>query len=278
MTSVWEAAQTIATIIGLVALTRLSGDARLYVAVTVGALLAANIGSTAHLLIAHPQLRPSFALAPAGRGWALIRAGTPYLLLSLSLTLAVNLDSVVALSMLGAGDASRMAIAQRACLSAYGLLWVVTQPLWPAFAHAESRGDMAWVRRHVLGAALLVGACALTGGLILVVLGQRLVALWMGGAMRIGQDVFWAMFAWILILSLVRTVDVLLTGLGAVWFQARTAIACSLLAFALKLALAPVVGVAGILSADGLRLRRRLHARLYLVGCEMVEAGAGRSR
>lgn len=249
VTSVWETAQTIATIIGLVALTRLSSDARLYVAVTIGALLAANIASTIHLVLAYPQLRPSFALASAGLGRALIRAGTPYLLLSLSLTLAVNLDSVIALTMLGPGDASRMAIAQRACLSAYGFLWVVTQPLWPAFAHAEARGDMAWVRRHVLGAALLVAACALTGGLVLVVFGQRLVALWMGDALRIGQDVFWAMFAWILILSLARVVDVLLTGLGAVWFQARTAIACSVLAFALKLALAPVLGVAGILGA-----------------------------
>ena len=67
--------------------------------------------------------------------------------------------------------------------------------------------------------------------------------------MKLGQDVPWAMAAWVAMLSLGRIVDVLLNGLGAVWFQARVAIIYSALAFLLKFLLAPHFGVAGILAS-----------------------------
>jgi O-antigen/teichoic acid export membrane protein len=167
-------------------------------------------------------------------------------------TLAINLDSVIALSILGADAASRMAVAQRACLTALGLLWVMTQPLWPAVTDAAMRGDHAWVRRGILGGAIVVTLCAVTGGAILILFGQPLLDVWMGGGMKLGQDVLCAMSAWIVMLSLGRIVDVLLNGLGAVWFQARVAIAFSALAFLLKFQLAPRFGVAGILASTAI--------------------------
>jgi O-antigen/teichoic acid export membrane protein len=70
--------------------------------------------------------------------------------------------------------------------------------------------------------------------------------------MKLGRDVLWAMSAWIAMLSLGRIVDVLLNGLGAVWFQARVAIAYGALAFFLKFQLAPHFGVAGILASTAI--------------------------
>jgi O-antigen/teichoic acid export membrane protein len=252
MTSAWDTFQTIVTVGGLFLLTRFSTDTRYYVAVTAGGLLVANVASTINLYSRYPELLPALRLPSASRCLALMQRGAPFFILSVAATLAINLDSVIALSSLGADAASRMAVAQRACLTALGLLWVVTQPLWPAVTDAATRGDHAWVRKGILGGAIVVTLCALSGGAILVLIGEPLLDLWMGGGMRLGQDVLWAMSAWIAMLSLGRIVDVLLNGLGAVWFQARVAIAYSALAFFLKFQLAPHFGVAGILASTAI--------------------------
>lgn len=252
MTSAWESFQTVVTVCGLFVLTRFSTDTRYYVAVTAGGLLIANVASTINLYSRYPELLPSLRLPSASRCLALMQRGAPFFILSVAATLAVNLDSVIALSRLGPDAASRMAVAQRACLTALGLLFVVTQPLWPAFTDAATRGDYVWVRRGLLRGAIVVTLCATTGGAILILFGQPLLDLWMGGGMKLGQDVLWAMAAWIAMLSLGRIVDVLLNGLGAVWFQARVAIAYSALAFLLKFLLAPDFGVAGILASTAI--------------------------
>lgn len=252
MTAAWEAFQTLFTLLTLFVLTRLTSDVRWYVLVTAGGLLLANCFSAASLFLRHPELRPDWSAPSFARCRSLLRGGAPFLVLSIAATLSINLDSVIALSLLGPDAAAQMAVAQRACITAYGLLWVVTQPLWPAFADATTRGDHAWVRRHIFGALAVVAAGALAGAAILVAFGQKLIEIWMGGEMQIGAEILWAMAAWIVALCLGRVVDVLLNGVGAVWFQARVAIAFATLAFLLKLVLGPMYGVAGVLAATAL--------------------------
>ncbi len=249
----WEAAQTVLTLGGLFALTRFTTHPLAYVAVTAGGLLAANCGSLCHLFLTHPEVRPSWLLSVSRRlTRELLKKGAPYLVLGLSLTLAVYSDNMIALSMLGADEAARMAVAQRACMTAMSILLVLTQPLWPAFTDAIARGDYAWLRHHVLSASVVVTACAVAGSAVLVAAGRPLLSLWLGGGLTISQGVLWAMAAWIVVPALGRIPDVLLNALGVVWFQVGVALIYSILAFVLKINLAPSLGVAGILVSTGI--------------------------
>ncbi len=252
MALIWEAFQTVISFCGLIALTRYTVDVRWYVGVTAGGLLVANAFSTMNLFLLHPELFPIWSTTLGARIIKLLKSGTPFFFLSVASLLSINLDSVITLSALGADAAARMAVAQRACLTAYGLLWVVTQPLWPAFTDATTRGDIAWVRRQVFIAIGVVALCALSGCAVLIIFGQRFVAIWMNGELQIDMAIFLAASAWIITSSMSRVVDVLLNGVGAVWFQARIAIALGVVAFLLKLAIAPSFGVAGILGATAL--------------------------
>ena len=245
----WEAFQTLFTLIGLFVASRLTTDVRWYVAVTMGGLVLSNMFGAAQLMWRRPDLRPSLASASWARAKQLLGAGAPFVALSAAAMLWINLDTVLALALLGAEAAAQMGIVQRACFTIYSLMWAITQPLWPAFADAFARHDHAWARRQLLLAVGAVGACVLAGDLVLVLFGPRLVDLWMGGEMRIGQGVFWAMSAWALVLCLGRVIDVLMNGLGAVWFQAAAMAAFGALAFGLKLTVAPDYGVAGLLGA-----------------------------
>jgi O-antigen/teichoic acid export membrane protein len=173
-------------------------------------------------------------------------------LLGLTTMLAVHSDNILALSLLGPEAAGQMAVAQRACMTALGLLWVLTQPLWPAFTDAAVRGDDRWLRTHIVRAAVLVTACAVGGAALLVAFGQQLMELWLGGGLAVDQGVFWAMAAWIVVPALGRIPDVLLNALGVVWFQVGVALVYAAFAFVLKLTLAPRLGIAGILLATGI--------------------------
>ena len=248
----WEAAQTALTVSGYYVLIRFTADVRLYVGVTFGVLLLTNFASLSHLVLARAELRPRWSAVTARRVRSLLWRGLPYLVLGLSLTLAVHADNILALSLLGPTAAGEMAVAQRACMTAAGLLWVLTQPLWPAFTDAAARRDWSWLDRHIVRGAAIVTACAVVGSAAIVAFGGPLLALWLGRGFSLGQDVLWGMAIWIVVPALGRIPDVLLNGLGIVWFQVRVALVYSGLAFALKLALAPRLGIAGILVATGI--------------------------
>lgn len=183
---------------------------------------------------------------------ALLADGAPFVALAGAAMLWVNLDTIVALARLGPEAAAQMGVAQRACLTIYGMLWAVTQPLWPAFAEATARGDHAWARRSLARAAGVVLALILAGDAILLLFGPTLVDIWLGGALQMPAGVFWAMAAWALVLGLGRVVDVVLSGVGAIRFQAAAMLAFAMLAFAMKVLVGPHAGVAGILAASPL--------------------------
>jgi O-antigen/teichoic acid export membrane protein len=248
----WETAQTLVSVSGLYLLTRLTGDVRLYVAITCGGLLLANFGSLIHLFLSHAELRPRWPLPNRRLFVDLLRRGVPYVLLGLSFTLAVQSDNIVALSLLGSEPAARMAVAQRVSMTAFGLLWVVSQPLWPAFADAAASGDHVWVYAYLVRGMALLTACAAAGSAILLIFGRPVLDLWLHGGLTLGQDVLWAMAALIVVSSLSHVPDLLLNALGVVWFQVAVALVSSGLAFALKVALAPRLGVAGILLATAI--------------------------
>jgi O-antigen/teichoic acid export membrane protein len=96
------------------------------------------------------------------------------------------------------------------------------------------------------GTALLTGAAA-AGSVILLLYGKPLLRLWLHTDLGIGRAVLWAISAWIVTQSLVRVPILLLNGLSLIRFQIGTLAVVTVLAFALKFALAPYLGVGGIL-------------------------------
>lgn len=254
MVWVWEAIQTVLAVIIMLLLTKTTLNVRFYVFTTMGTLLICNYGSLIHVLVKHPELRPGRI---NGRNlidmWRkLISKSTPYFLLGLSATLSVSSDNIIALSILGPEAAARMAILQRAGMSAYSLIWSITQSLWPAYADAAERGDHAWIRRHLISGMALVILCLLVGCSVLIIFGQRMLEIWLGESLKFNSEMLWAMAAWIAVPALGRIPDLLLNALEVIWFQVLVALIYSCIAFILKLHLASSFGIAGIMMATGI--------------------------
>jgi O-antigen/teichoic acid export membrane protein len=243
----WELVQTLLTTAGLIAAAALTRDVRVFVAVVYVGLVLANIGSLVHLFWWHPELRPEGLWF----SWPVMREvaghGVLYFILALTGGLSFLLDNVLALGLLGPEASARMTIALRICVTAIGGLAVMSQPLWPAFADAAEKADRKWILKALLrGSALLVGL-TIAGSSLLLIYGERLLRWWLHTNLGIGSGLLWAISAWVLAQALVRIPCLLLNGLSVLRYQIVVFSVATLLAFALKFALAPYFGVAGIL-------------------------------
>ena len=252
VSGLWELVQTVLTLAGLVVAARFSHDLALFVAIVYGGLLAANAGSLIQLLVSHPELRPSLGSIPFQALRAAVSNGGMYFLLGVTSGLSFLLDNVLALSLLGPEASARMAVALRVCISASGVLWVISQPLWPAFAEAAARLDRRWIVRRLFSGSALMMAAALGGSALLIAIGRPLFRWWMRADLGIGRDLLWAMAAWLVSYAMTRVAAVLLNALSIIRFQVVVYAAATTVACILKFALAPAFHAAGILAATAI--------------------------
>jgi len=243
----WELMQTVATTAGLIYATRFTDDVRVYVAVVYAGLVVAHLGSLIHLFLLHPELRPRGLPESTASIREVAGSGILFFIVGVAGGLAFFLDNVLALQLLGPEASARMTIAMRICMTAIGLIVVLSQPLWPAFANAAHMSDRGWIRRNLLRAtALLVGTTA-AGSSIFILYGEPLLRLWLHANLGIGRPLLWAISAWVVTQALVRVPILLLNGLSLIRFQIGVLSVMTLVAVVLKFVLAPYLGVAGIL-------------------------------
>jgi O-antigen/teichoic acid export membrane protein len=243
----WELVQTLLTTVGLVVAALMSTDVRVYVAVVYGGLVLSNLGSLGHFLLRHPELRPDGLNHPLKAARSVAGMGLMYCALGVFGGLSFLLDNVFALQLLGPEASARMTVALRVCLTALGILAVISQPLWPAFAEAAAKGDSPWIRRSLVRGSLLMMTVAVAGSALLVAAGGPFLRWWMRADLGIDRALLWAMAVWILMLALVRVPGLLLNALSVIRFQVVISVIATSLAIALKVWLAPRLGVAGIL-------------------------------
>jgi len=243
----WELVQTVATTAGLIYAARFTDDVLVFVALVYAGVVVSHLGSLIHLFVLHPELRPRGLPESMASIQEVAGSGILFFILGATGSISFMLDNVLALQLLGPEASARMTIAMRICMTAIGMIGVISQPLWPAFAEAAHKADRRWIRRGLLrGTALLTGAAA-AGSVILLLYGERLLRLWLHADLGIGRAMLWAISAWIVTQSLVRVPILLLNGLSLIRFQIGAFAVVTVLAFALKFALAPYLGVGGIL-------------------------------
>jgi O-antigen/teichoic acid export membrane protein len=218
----------------------------LLLASTAGPLVAA-IGNWVGLAGRSVVPRPADLRADQLR--PLLRLGLLFFTLNLSTLLATAGDNLVSVRLLGASATAELAVANKIFTVGQAVLNVAFIPLWPAFADAIARRDVSWVRRaRALGLAGSCGAGIVMSAILL--LGANwAVSLWLGPAARLSPELLWANAVWLVLQSFGVVAAMFLNGATVVRFQIVQALSFGVLAFGLKLILAPHFGAAGIVWA-----------------------------
>ncbi len=249
VSSSWELVQTLLTTGGLIWASSFTTDVRVYVVVVYLSLVVANAGSLIHLFVQHSELRPEAILFSWNAMKEVAGQGVLYFILGLTGGLSYLLDNVLALSLLGPEASARMTIAIRVCFTAISALGVMSMPLWPAFAEAAERRDRNWIRKALVRGTAFLVVLTIAASSLLLILGERLLRLWLHTNLGISEGLLWAISAWVLANAIFRVPGHLLNGLAILRFQIVAAALATSLALGLKFVLAPYFGVSGILWA-----------------------------
>jgi O-antigen/teichoic acid export membrane protein len=246
--SVWEAGGVLLSL-GLFYLAARAemGLPVLLLASTVGPLVAAMgnwIGLARRAVVPRPADLHANQLRP------MLRLGLLFFALNLSALLSSAGDNLLSIRLLGPSATAELAIANKIFTIGQAVLGVAFMPLWPAFADAIARRDRTWVRRSL--AVSLAASCG-TGiimSAVLVLVANWAVSLWLGPDLRLPSDLLWANAVWLVLQSFGIVASMFLNGATVVRFQIVQALAFGVLAFGLKLILAPHLGSAGIVWAS----------------------------
>jgi len=215
------------------------------VAAIYGAMLLANAGSLAHVLVLHHHLRPLRRFTPPAMRIVLAQGGLLYAV-TIASACATAFDNIMALAWLGPAASAQMAVVMRLCITATGLVSAITQPFWPSFADALAAHDHGWARRMLLSGMAAVLLLSLAGTGLLVICGAPVLRWWLHQDLHFSQPLLWAMAAWITCITLTYVPAALLNAALRLKVQIALLSAAAIAGFGLKYLAAHLFGITGI--------------------------------
>lgn len=191
------------------------------------------------------QLRPRPSRAEKSEVAEALRSGGIFLGLAIVMAVSFQMDVIIVSSVLGAAAAAQFSVVVRL----FGLVGdtirsSLTQ-LWSAFAEALSRNDVPWVRRTLMRTAIGGGGGALVVNLALVIVGQRLVVVWLGEAFRPTVGLLLAAAIWSAYSTAVHPLAMFLNGSQMQGPQLVAAVPMAIVNVALSLYLVREIGSSG---------------------------------
>ena len=193
----------------------------------------------------HPELMPRarhFSRVAASR---LLRTGLMYFLLQLSLTIGMQTDNVVIAQILGPKAVADYAVPARLFNVLVAVAGMFYMTMIPAYTEALAKSDGPWIRKtffRVAGAGIAANLVLAT---IAVLVGNRLIALWVGPQIQPSKGLLVALGLICVVTSYVNSASTLLNGLGRFRSQVIFGLLMAVVNLALSIVLVRRFGVTG---------------------------------
>ncbi|HVC47833.1 MAG TPA: oligosaccharide flippase family protein [Terracidiphilus sp.] len=193
----------------------------------------------------HSELCPNprdFSRPVASR---LLRIGLMFFLMQVSMSVGMQTDNVVIAQILGAKAVAAYAVPARLFNIIVSFITMLSGSMWPAYADAMARHDGPWIRRTfrrvtVAGTSITLGATILS-----VVLGNRILALWVGPQMQASMMLLTIFGLQCLVFSYLQPINFLLNGIGELKSQVVCAIAMAVVNLGLSILFVKHYGIVG---------------------------------
>ena len=218
--SLWAAGGTIAGLTAVVIGTKAGMPFTWLVACFVGAPLMVALANAIWYFRFHsPDLRPTLAAISASDVSALFRVGFLFFILQLCAALTFATDNLILAAVLGIDAVPTYAVPAR-LFGCIGLaVAIAVQPLWPAYAEALERNDLAWIRRAFSRSLTLASIVSVVAAGGLYYFRDLIFPLWTHGALDVDDRVVAALAVWSVIDAWSVTIAILFNGLHIVRFQ-----------------------------------------------------------
>jgi O-antigen/teichoic acid export membrane protein len=190
-----------------------------------GSVTAVTAGTFLWLVLWHkPWLRPRLRLVSSSNVIDLLSTGWSFLLIQAAAIVVFSTDNLIVSHYLGAAEVTPYSVTWRVVNLGAVLQTLVFPALWPAYAEARARGDVAWIRRTFSIVIRGTIALNLAWALFLVVFGRIGIRLWAGAAAMPPRSLLVAMAGWSLIAGFCTAQSCLLAALNRTRVQAVASI------------------------------------------------------
>jgi O-antigen/teichoic acid export membrane protein len=199
------------------------------------------------LFRSRPWLVPRWSKANAKHMRHLLKLGVSFVVLQTCLAVVSGADNLIVAHQLGSSAVTQYSVPMRMFSGLPVLLIMALNPLWPAYGESIARGDIAWARQALSRSLKLIFFSTITVGTLLVLLGPKILALWVHGQV---QATFWllaGMACWMVLSSAANAISIFLNAGHVVRVQAYSAIAMCATATVLKLLLVGRIGLSAVI-------------------------------
>lgn len=193
----------------------------------------------------HRELLPNpryFSRTVASR---LLHVGIMFFLLQVSISVGMQTDNVVIAQILGAKAVASYAVPARLFNIVVSFVTMLSGSMWPAYADAMARRDGRWIRRTFRRVALAGTSITLGATLLLVLLGNRILAIWVGTQMQASMWLLMVFALQCLVYSYLQPINFLLNGIGELRSQVVCAITMAVLNLGLSILFVKHFGIIG---------------------------------
>jgi O-antigen/teichoic acid export membrane protein len=191
-------------------------------------------------------LFPRFRFFDRRTAIELAGSGSLFFVLTVCALIASSSDNLVIAHVIGPTAVAKYAITQKIFIT-LALAQYFIAPLWPAFGEAIARKDYAWAHRTLKRAIELSLWAGVLTAVPLLVFGRQLISWWVGPAMVPSVALLLGFSAWLLLAGYGGVMSMFLNSGTLLRKQVGFYVAASTTAVILKIVLAYVWGIEGVI-------------------------------
>ncbi len=250
--SLWQAIGSVFMLAGILSAIYLQAGLPWLVLAAAGGPAVAMLMNWIHqFFFVRRWLLPSLSSIEWGMAKRIAKLGVLWAWFQLMGFVGTSADNLIISHYFGAEAVGSYAVMSR-LLSGLLIAQMLSASLWPAFAEALERGDMDWVRKTFSRAVALFSAYGLVSALVMGVASFWIVRVWVGPEMVSSPLMAMGFALWGFITNFFAAIAALMANNRLIKKLAWLTSIGALSSLVLKLLLAPVLGVEGIIWATSL--------------------------
>lgn len=245
--NLWIAAGSFAGLGAVLFVIHVEGGLPSLAAATIAPTIMAGIFAGLYLLGKQkPYLKPQFREFSFRHIKLLASTSGLFFILQISGLIAFQSDYMIVSYYLGPEAVALYAVAFKLFTIPSVCISIFLSALWPAYAEANSRGDMNWIYKSFKKSLRYSAIIAVPMSIVILILGPWIIRYWVGDQIKPTWGLLVGLFAWSILTILGGNFSALMNGLGVIKFQTVASVAMAMASIILSIWLVKIIGVSGV--------------------------------
>lgn len=240
--NIWISLGSLISLGGVLACARTEAGLPAFVLAALGGpVVAAALCWIYEFALVRPWLFPSYRYFDTQTGRRVVKDGGLWTLFQLMAFIGMGLDNLIISYFFGAEAVAKYSVMSK-LLTGLLIAQLLSAPLWPAFAEAIERGDLAWARRTFQRSMAICAGLGLAGGAVMAFLSPWIIQWWVGSELIPGVALAGGFALWCFITNFFAAISALMANQRLLPALTCLTATGAIVSFGLKILVAPSLG------------------------------------